>query len=251
MHLTVIKIEKYGPWTLTLGSDREPDLQMLQSKIYYDIQRLFSEKRCIVYPNRFDEYFAITNGLLISELVSIQQELSRLYPQLSFSMALGIGDTPYQADKSAHEARKSRIQVGGLGIYGAHLDGLQSKNNDTDIRIMHIDVEGLTKLNTEMSPYQITSIIFKIYSRLVDAFIETQSLTFYLGGDNFMVIASEILATEVERILDNITEDMSIPLNCGIGRGRTGREAAMAATKALDTIRELRENGTNLSVYEI
>ncbi|MGH9911818.1 MAG: GTP cyclohydrolase IIa, partial [Nitrososphaeraceae archaeon] len=118
MHLTIIKIDRYGPWTLTLGSDRESVLQMLQARIYFDIQRLFSEKHCIVYPNRFDEYFAITNGLLISELVDIQSELSKLYPQLGFSMALGYGDTPYQADRSAFEARKNGVQIASGGIYG-------------------------------------------------------------------------------------------------------------------------------------
>jgi GTP cyclohydrolase IIa len=249
MHLTIIKIDRYGPWTLTLGSDRESALQMLQARIYFDIQRLFSEKHCIVYPNRFDEFFAITNGLLISELVDIQRKLTKLYPQLGFSMALGYGDTPTQADRSAFEARKKGVQIASRGIYGHDLHGVG--NHMTDIRIMHIDVSGLSKLNLEMSPYQVTSMIFDIYSRLVDKFMEKDCLTFYLGGDNFMVIASNILKEEVENILLEITEDTRIPLNCGIGKGKTGREAAMIATKALDKVRELRDNGTHVSIYEI
>jgi GTP cyclohydrolase IIa len=251
MHLTIIKIDRYGPWTLTLGSDRESALQMLQARIYFDIQRLFSEKHCIVYPNRFDEFFAITNGLLISELVDIQRKLTELYPQLGFSMALGYGDTPTQADRSAFEARKKGVQIASRGIYGHDLHGNQVGNHMTDIRIMHIDVSGLSKLNLEMSPYQVTSMIFDIYSRLVDKFMKKDCLTFYLGGDNFMVIASKILKEEVENILLEITEDTHIPLNCGIGKGKTGREAAMIATKALDKVRELRDNGTHASIYEI
>jgi GTP cyclohydrolase IIa len=251
MHLTIIKIDRYGPWTLTLGSDRESALQMLQARIYFDIQRLFSEKHCIVYPNRFDEFFAITNGLLISELVDIQRKLTELYPQLGFSMALGYGDTPTQADRSAFEARKKGVQIASRGIYGHDLHGNQVGNHMSDIRIMHIDVSGLSKLNLEMSPYQVTSMIFDIYSRLVDKFMKKDCLTFYLGGDNFMVIASNILKEEVENILLEITEDTHIPLNCGIGKGKTGREAAMIATKALDKVRELRDNGTHTSIYEI
>jgi GTP cyclohydrolase IIa len=251
MHLTIIKIDRYGPWTLTLGSDREPTLQMLQARIYFDIQRLFSEKHCIVYPNRFDEYFAITNGLLISELIDIQRELTKLYPQLGFSMALGYGDTPTQADRNAFEARKNGFQIASRYIFGHDLKVNQLGNHMTDIRIMHIDVSGLSKLNLKMSPYQVTSMIFGIYSRLVDRFVEKECLTFYLGGDNFMVVASNILKEEVENILLGITEDTRIPLNCGIGKGKTGREAAMNATKALDKIRELRDNGTNVSIYEI
>lgn len=251
MHLTIIKIDRYGPWTLTLGSDRESVLQMLQARIYFDIQRLFSEKHCIVYPNRFDEYFAITNGLSISELENIQRELAKLYPQLGFSMAVGSGDTPSQADREAFEARKNGVQIASSGIYGHDLDGKQLGNHKTDIRILHIDVSGLSKLNLKMSPYQVTSMIFGIYSRLVDKFMEKDCLTFYLGGDNFMVVASNILKEEVENILLGITEDTRIPLNCGIGKGKTGREAAMIATKALDKIRELRDNGSHVSIYEI
>ena len=251
MHLTIIRIDRYGPWTLTLGSDRESALQMLQARIYFDLQRLFSEKQCIVYPNRFDEYFAITDGLRISELVDIQRELTKLYPQLGFSMALGYGDTPTQADRSAFEARKKGVQIASRGIYGHDLHGNRLGNHMTDIRIMHIDVSGLGQLNLEMSPYQVTSMIFGIYSRLVDKFMEKDCLTFYLGGDNFMVVASNVLKEEVEGILLGITEDTSISLNCGIGKGKTGREAAMIATKALDKIRELRDNGTHLSIYEI
>ncbi|HET8794559.1 MAG TPA: GTP cyclohydrolase IIa, partial [Nitrososphaeraceae archaeon] len=41
IQLTIIKIEGYGTWTLTLGSDREAELQMLQSEIYHDLQKLF------------------------------------------------------------------------------------------------------------------------------------------------------------------------------------------------------------------
>ena len=251
MHLTIIKIDRYGPWTLTLGSDRESVLQMLQARIYFDIQRLFSEKHCIVYPNRFDEYFAITNGLLISELENIQRELAKLYPQLGFSMAIGSGYTPSHADREAFEARKNGVQIASSGIYGHDLDGNQLCNHKTDIRILHIDVSGLSKLNLKMSPYQVTSMIFGIYSRLVDKFMEKDCLTFYLGGDNFMVVASNILKEEVENILLGITEDTRIPLNCGIGKGKTGREAAMIATKALDKIRELRDNGSHVSIYEI
>ena len=67
IQLTIIKITGYGPWTLTLGSDREHKLQMLQSSIYNEIQNLFSEKNCLVFSNRFDELFAVTNGLSLDD----------------------------------------------------------------------------------------------------------------------------------------------------------------------------------------
>ena len=61
IQLTIMKITGYGPWTLTLGSDREHELQMLQSKLYHKLQELFSKKNCLVFLNRSDEYFSLRN----------------------------------------------------------------------------------------------------------------------------------------------------------------------------------------------
>ena len=42
IQITIIKITGYGPWTLTLGSDREHEIQMLQASLYIQVQKLFS-----------------------------------------------------------------------------------------------------------------------------------------------------------------------------------------------------------------
>ena len=107
IQITIIRIEGYGPWTLRLGSDREAQLQMLQARIYYDIQRLFSEKECLAYSNRFDEYFAITNGLSVQDHVVIHKELANLYKNLEISMTIGNGTTPFEANMNAYNARKA------------------------------------------------------------------------------------------------------------------------------------------------
>ena len=39
-----MKITGYGPWTLTLGSDREHKLQMLQASLYEKIQKLIKDE---------------------------------------------------------------------------------------------------------------------------------------------------------------------------------------------------------------
>ena len=70
IQLTIMKITGYGPWTLTLGSDREHELQMLQSKLYNKLQELFSKKNCLVFLNRSDEYFSVTNGLKTAAEIS-------------------------------------------------------------------------------------------------------------------------------------------------------------------------------------
>ncbi|HEV2192363.1 MAG TPA: GTP cyclohydrolase IIa, partial [Nitrosopumilaceae archaeon] len=108
IQLTIIKITGYGPWTLTLGSDREHKLQMLQASIYNEIQNLFSEKNCLVFSNRFDEFFAVTNGLSLEDHIEIQKKLAKSF-DLQLSMTIGYGNSPFEANLNADKARKSKI----------------------------------------------------------------------------------------------------------------------------------------------
>ena len=94
IQLTIMKITGYGPWTLTLGFDREHELQMLQSKLYNKLQELFSKKNCIVFLNRSDEYFSVTNGLSLDEHIEIQKELESSF-DIKLSMSIGYGENPY------------------------------------------------------------------------------------------------------------------------------------------------------------
>jgi GTP cyclohydrolase IIa len=226
IQITIIRIEGYGPWTLRLGSDREAQLQMLQARIYYDIQRLFSEKECLAYSNRFDEYFAITNGLSVQDHVVIHKELANLYKNLEISMTIGNGTTPFEANMNSIPLQEF-------------------------VQIMHIDIDDSTKVSSKLSPYEITSLVIKLYSSLSEEFLGKGSLTFFVGGDNFMVVSNGTTKEDAEEIIKTVTTDINIKLNCGIGIGRTGRKAAQAATKALDTIRDLRDEGKIQSVYEM
>jgi len=245
IQLTIIRIEGYGPWTLTLGSDREAQLQMLQAKIYHDVQRLFTEKNCIVYFNRFDEYFAITNGLDAAGHKEIQRELARTYKDLKMSMAVGAGMTAFEANMNAYQARKEgKTLDSNARIFGSI--------HAADIaHVMHIDVDSSTKVGDRLSPYEVTSLVMKVYSRLAEEFLKHKSLTFFLGGDNFMVISNGVTKEQAESVIKKVTAGIDIKLNCGIGIGKTGRKAAEAATKALDTIRDLRQEGKIQPIYEI
>ena len=253
IQITIIRIEGYGPWTLTLGSDREAQLQMLQARIYYDIQRLFSEKECIVYSNRFDEYFAITNGLSVQDHIVIQKELANLYKNLEISMTIGNGITPFEANVNAYNARKAKQLDRKRTFFTKTISSYTSSNSISQefVQIMHIDIEDSTKVSSKLSPYEITSLIIKIYFSLSEEFLGKGSLTFFVGGDNFMVISNGTTKEDAEEIIKTVTTDINIKLNCGIGIGRTGRKAAQAATKALDTIRDLRDEGKIQSVYEM
>jgi GTP cyclohydrolase IIa len=83
-------------------------------------------------------------------------------------------------------------------------------------------------------------------------FLEKNALTFFMGGDNFMVISTDEAKESVQDFITLVKDEDKILLNCGIGNAKTGREAVKLATKSLDTIREIRDSGKEKpEVYEL
>ena len=254
IQLTIIKIEGYGPWTLTLGSDREAELQMLQSEIYHDLQNLFSKYNCLVFFNRFDEYFVITNTLTLQNHISIIKEISLKHPELCISFTIGNGKTPLDANIDAYQARKNgKFLDKEFLIYGDvyDLSDVSSSLNERKIKILHIDINGSSGIGNHISPYETTVKVMKSYVLLMDKFLKKNSLTFFLGGDNFMIIADLMEKDEISYLLNSISDELDIKFNCGIGFGNTSRESAKNATEALDLIRKLRKKGQIIPIYEI
>lgn len=247
IQITIIKITEYGPWTLTLGSDREHELQMLQAGLYREVQKLFSEKNCLVFSNRLDEFFAVSNGLSLQDHIEIQKKLAA-FSSLKLAMSIGYADTPFGANLKAFEGKKTPVILDKeLTIYG-FVDG----THDSLVTIMHFDVENLTSRRKVHSPYEISSTIFQLYARMSEFFLQRNSLAFFMGGDNFMVVSGADHKAGAKEFLDVAKNEFDITLNCGIGTGRTSREAAKLATNSLDTIRENRKSGTEKSqIYEM
>ena len=76
IQLTIMKITGYGPWTLTLGSDREHELQILQASLYQNVQKLFSEKNGLVFQAQvaylIPIFGVILGYLFLKELITIK-----------------------------------------------------------------------------------------------------------------------------------------------------------------------------------
>jgi GTP cyclohydrolase IIa len=240
IQLTILKITGYGPWTLTLGSDREHRLQMLQSSLYKEVQNLFSEKNCLAFPNRFDEIFVITNGLTVRDHVEIQEKLSKLF-DLGLSMTIGQGKTPFEANSNADNARRTNLVLD----KEHNISGQSPQNGNDLVQIIHMDVDGSTSISAKKSPYEVSSLILRLYSEMSEFFLKKNSLAFFMGGDNFMIVSSSIEQETISEFLELIKKHYGISFNCGIGTARTGRDAANLATKSLDKIRELRDSGKN------
>ncbi|MCS7141389.1 MAG: GTP cyclohydrolase IIa [Candidatus Nitrosocaldus sp.] len=233
IQITLIRLEGYGPWTATLGSDREHQLQILQSRLYSDMQEQFAKRNGLVFFNRFDEMFAVSNGISVEEHRSILDAVTTSY-DLNISMRIGAAETPYRAHESARSASntvsKGLLVADGLDAYK---DGL--------VQIMHIDVDGsTTDVSSRLTPYQVSLLVMRLHMAIAEGFLAKGSLTFFLGGDNFMVVSSRLGKGEVEETIKRVMAGTSVRLKCGIGIARDARSAAMLATRALDTIREMR-----------
>ena len=247
LQLTIMKITGYGPWTLTLGSDREHELQMLQASLYQKIQELFLKKNGLVFPNRSDEFFAVTNQISLDDHIEIQKELESKF-EIKLSMSIGYGTSPFNANVLANDGKKSnKILSEKYNIFGS-LNGKEEQN----VTIMHLDVDSLTEKRKMISPYETSSLMFKLYSRMSEFFLKKESLTFFMGGDNFMVLSNSEHKEHAQEFINTIKQEMDLLLNCGIGTGVTARDAAKFATQSLDTIREIRDSGKEKpEVYEL
>jgi len=257
IQITIIKIEGYGPWTLKLGSDREGQLQIFQANLYGHLQKMFSDRDSIVYFNRFDELIAISNGISLEDHLAIEREINDIYKDLNISMSIGIGKTPFEANIAAYHSRKNnKLVVNSKLVYAD--DDVQSLyrnanqlHKDMFTQILHLDIDNSTKVSNVQSPYEITLRIMKILAKLIELLVEQKAMTFFVGGDNFMAIANTVTKQKALEIIGKIYESENIKLNCGIGIARTGRKAVQAATQALDTIRNLRDQGIISPIYEI
>lgn len=257
IQITIIKIEGYGPWTLKLGSDREGQLQIFQANLYSHLQKMFSDRDSIVYFNRFDELIAISNGISLEDHLAIEREIGDVYKDINISMSIGIGETPFEANIAAYHSRKNNeLVVNSKFVYAdEEVQSLCRNANqlpkDMFTQILHLDIDNSTKVSNVQSPYEITSRVMKIFANLIELFVEQKAMTFFVGGDNFMAISNTVTKEKALEIIDKIYETENIKLNCGIGIARTGRKAVQAATEALDTIRNLRDQGIIRPIYEI
>ena len=247
IQLSILKITEYGPWTLTLGSDREHELQMLQASFYKQVQQLFSAKNCLVFLNKSDEFFVVSNGLTLDDHVEIQKSLKKLF-EISLTISIGYGNTPFEANLKAYDGKQNNVILN----EEHNIFGFIDNQLEFNVSIMHLDVDDLKSKRKDNSPYEISLKIFELYSKIGRYFIEKNSLTFFMGGDNYMVVASKDAKNSVQNFINMIKNDDNTSLNCGIGNAETSRDAVKLATKSLDTIRDIRDSGKpKPDVYEL
>ncbi|ABK78368.1 GTP cyclohydrolase III [Cenarchaeum symbiosum A] len=184
----------------------------------------------------------MTSGLDAQGHAEILQKISVRGPGLT--MAIGRAEEPLDADMMAHKAREAGELLGD-GIFG------RPGGQDGPVTIMHLDVDDVSSQARSRSPYEVSSAMFGLYARMSSFFVGHGALTFFMGGDNFMVVSGPRAKGAVRGFLDEMN-GTGVILNCGIGTGGSAREAACRATGALDKIREIRDSGGKKpQVYEL
>src|ERR671930_598474 len=140
--------------------------------------------------------------------LTIQEELERLYGGLSLSMTIGSGRTPFEANMAAYKARKESIVLdkksrifGKISIPSSSWNQIPSNNDNSFVQIMHIDINDSADLSSTLSPYEVTTLVSKIYLGLSQQFLKKGAMTFFIGGDNFMVILNGTSKTEAKKII--------------------------------------------------
>ncbi len=236
VQVTLIQLDNYGPWTGTLGSDREHRLQILQADLYSAIERSFADRQGLVFFNRFDEMLAISNGISVKEHRMIKDRLQTEFP-ITMSMGIGIAENPFQAQLRASKLlqEKGSAQSPERTSIIAHQGTLDLARSH--VQVAHLDIDGITQTLTDhTSAYDTSLHVMALYAELMQKFREHEALLFFVGGDNFMGVANGVSLEQIDSLLAHY-RSRNIKLKCGIGIARTGRKAAELATMNLDLIR--------------
>jgi len=245
-----MQLDNYGPWTGTLGSDREHRLQILQSDLYSAIQQKFAERYGLVFFNRFDEMLAVTNGITLEEHKEIQLALEERFP-VTMSMAIGVAPSPYEAQLSASKLLQQEGSAQSPTRSGVIACERTLRLDNSHVQVMHFDIDRITETLTDhASAYQTSLHVMTLYADLMKRFREHEALIFFAGGDNFIGVANGLLTREIESVIQEYRA-RNISLKCGIGIARTGRKAAELAAANLDLIRAGNGNSPTLSTTDL
>ncbi len=236
IQVTLIQIDNYGPWTVTPKPRRESDLQVLQSRLYEDLNLLFGAHKGLVFYTRFDNLIAITNGIDLLTHKRIQESIKNRYP-FTVSMVIASAETAYEAQKLATKT---------LQEYGSAqdenrkeiLDVANSLVSDGYVQIAHIDINNITGTFTDIiSAYDTYLNVNKVKLLLMEELLKYNALLFFIGGDNYMSPCNGMTEEDFIKIFDKIKNKLDIELKAGIGIGETAEDAANLADIGLEKIR--------------
>ncbi|UXM84399.1 GTP cyclohydrolase III [Methanococcus aeolicus] len=238
IQITIIQIDNYGPWTVTPNPRRESDLQALQSRLYSDLNLQFGAHKGLVFYTRFDNLIAITNGIDTETHKRIQDSIKNRYP-FTVSMASGVAETPYEAQKIA----TAKIQNKGSAqdIYRTEILDIEELDNpmENTVTLAHVDINDITETLTDLeNAYDTYISVNEVYLALIKELKKYNAMGFFIGGDNFMAPCNGMTEEDFLEMFENIKNSTGIDLKAGIGIGKTAEDASNMADIGLELIRD-------------
>ncbi|MFB6283545.1 MAG: GTP cyclohydrolase IIa [Halobacteria archaeon] len=243
MQASIIQIDNYGPWTVTPEPRREVDLQALQSRLYADICQHYGSYGGLVFYTRFDNVIAITNGVDPEHHRKLQQTVSNRYP---VTVSLGVSNDP-NPKKAIGEASSVLQDSGSAQDAGreSRLEIAKSASVDDEVQIAHFDDNDVTSTTTDqVDGFEATLRIQEAYLELArKMWVEHDSMTFFVGGDNFISVTPGLTKGEYMDVVENVGTSRKIDLKVGVGESKTPEEAGMQAKLGLE---KCRHNGRDV-----
>ncbi|MEM4724119.1 MAG: GTP cyclohydrolase IIa, partial [Candidatus Hadarchaeum sp.] len=181
IQLTLIQIDNYGPWTVTPEPRREFELQVLQAELFAELERQFGSRGGLVFPTRFDNLFAVTNGISMEEHREIQQVINNKFP-VTVSMSVGAATTPYQAQVLATLCLQRVGSSQSAERKGALVGSCVSYPDQDWVQIAHMDINHSTLITDSEPIYDTHFLLQRAHLTLVQMFLRRNALVFYMGG---------------------------------------------------------------------
>jgi len=100
-------------------------------------------------------------------------------------MAISNSKSPFLANKQAHLAQMSMDCSNSISI------AIKKDAINDGVHLIHLDIEGISQMRKNTSPYEITLIIQATHQIISHYCYENKLLGFFMGGDNFVIISDE------------------------------------------------------------
>lgn len=238
--VALLQLDNYGPWTVTPEPRREMHLQSVQSQLFGEVAQFVGTRGGYVFPARYDNMIAITNGLSTDELATMQEFVADRYPitmsvsvatDTSSGAALARATAALQDRGSAQSADRTAVLCGETRAPAAR--------SPADVQIAHFDVVSATEKYTDrMSAFDSYVAVDRTYSTLRAYLYEQHdTLSFFVGGDNVIAVCPGLSEAAFEAALDHVHETIAVELRVGSGFGETACDAGLLAKDALEACR--------------
>ena len=102
--------------------------------------------------------------------------------KVTLTISIGFGNTPFEANLKAYDGKQNNIILNQEHNIFGFID------STVGYKLESLDIDDLKSKRKDNSPYEISLKIFDLRRNFQKYFIEKNSLTFFIGGDNYMIV---------------------------------------------------------------